>query len=112
MKALMMILLIMFSGCNTSGKRPYIKPVERCGYSVQFNKCRCVSYDIYNAKKKGVGYNMPPEYCDDIVGFKAKSWLESVTPWARKNIRMYEDATFKKKSKWRKYDNKDNNSLF
>tara|TARA_Y100000296_G_C5180060_1_gene263670 strand:- start:10233 stop:10565 length:333 start_codon:yes stop_codon:yes gene_type:complete len=108
-----MILLIMLSGCTATGKRPYIKPVERCGYSVEFNKCRCISYDLYNAKKASEGYNRPPEYCDDIVGFRAKDWLEGITPWARENIRMYENSTMtKKKTRWRKYNKKDKEFLF
>ena len=92
MKALTMMLLTMFSSCNVVTVRPYIEPQERCAYSSQFNKCRCIEYDIYNVKTIGEGYDMPAEYCDDIVGFKAEAWLKAITPWGRENIRTYEDA--------------------
>lgn len=91
MKILMMTSLIMLNSCTITG-RPYIKPTERCGYSAKFDKCRCVMYDLYNAKKQGEGYDMPAEYCDDVIGFKAGDWLKRITPWAKRNIRSYDDS--------------------
>ena len=93
MKALIMMLLITLnSSCKTLYKRPKIKPKERCAYSVQFESCRCRMYDLYNAKPSGSGYDMPADYCDDILGFKVEDWLKSITPWAKENIRLYDDS--------------------
>lgn len=90
MSLLIMTLLIM-SSCQIWQDRPHIAPVERCSVSFQFEKCRCVQYDIYNAKTEGEGYDKPLEYCEDIVGFKAEDWLKDISPWAKENIRMYDD---------------------
>ena len=93
MKIAIMIFLTTLNSCNTV--RPYIKPIERCGYSVQFDKCRCISYSLYEAEKIGEGYDMPAEYCDDIIGFKVENWLKDITPWAKLNIRLYNDRARK-----------------
>lgn len=49
-------------------------------------------YDFHKAESFGLGYDKPLEYCDDIGGFSAKSWGESITPWAKESIKYYNRA--------------------
>ena len=49
-------------------------------------------YDIYNARRKGKGWDAPLNKCDDFYGFHIKDWKEKITPWSKTNIRMYNDA--------------------
>lgn len=92
MKILITTLLIMLSSCTVTGRRAYIKPVERCGYSSQFSKCRCIIYDMYNARSQGKGWDAPLNKCDDFYGFHVQDWKQVISPWAKNNIRMYNDA--------------------
>lgn len=91
MKMLIMTLLIL-SSCRSWYPRPTIEPLERCTYSNQFNKCRCIMFDLYNWKRIGDGYDRESDYCDDLTGFHAKDWAIEITPWVRENIRYYEQA--------------------
>ena len=91
---IMMLLMIfspLFIAATCDCNFPEIKPQERCTYSLQFNKCRCHKYDLDQAERIGDAYDMPPEYCDDITGFKPKSWKKHITPWAREMIELRSD---------------------
>jgi len=49
-------------------------------------------YDIQNATRISEAVDYPIEYCEDLVGFSAKSWANDITPWARESIRFYNDT--------------------
>ena len=79
----------MFNSCVT---RPRIKDKERCTASFKFNLCVCAPYSLMRAKRSGRELIHPIEYCDDITGFHAEAWKKDITPWARENIRAYNDG--------------------
>jgi len=81
---LLIITLLMTSSFLISCKHLEIKPLERCVYSHTFNKCRCHMYDLNKLKRISEAYDMPAEYCDDLVGFHAKDWAEEITPKLKK----------------------------
>lgn len=85
------LLMISSVACRTIGQ-PVIKPQERCALSFQFNKCRCHLYDLAKAVRVSEPADFPLEYCEDLVGFSAKSWASDITPWARESIRFYNDT--------------------
>jgi hypothetical protein len=90
MKIAMMTLLIL-SSCKLRFPRPQIEPQERCVVSLKFNKCRCIKFDLYNWKTIGKGYDREIEHCDDLIGFSIEDWATRISPWAKENIRLYED---------------------
>ena len=80
MKSLITILLTISSLLLISCNHLEIKPLERCVYSHQFNKCRCMMYDLNEMKALSNAYDKPVEHCDDIIGFHAKDWAEEIKP--------------------------------
>ena len=93
MKTHMMILLMMLSACACGV--PKIEPQERCVVSFTFDKCRCHMYDIMSHERVSDAYDMDVEYCDDVIGFRAKVWLEEITPWMKELFRWWEDRNGK-----------------
>lgn len=91
MKIVIMMSLTSFSACKLRFPRPQIDPQERCVLSIQFEKCRCIMFDLYNWQSIGEGYDMSFDYCDDIIGFSIDDWAQEISPWAKENIRLYED---------------------
>lgn len=92
MTKILIMTLLTLSSCRQWYPRPTIEPLERCFISFQFNKCRCVEFDVYNWQPIGEGYDQPLEYCDDFGGFFFKDWAQELTPWAKENIRLYEQS--------------------
>ena len=89
MKTLILVLLLTFS-CTSN--RPYIAPLERCTVSFKFQKCTCYLYDLMTVKRIGNPVDHALEKCDDLTGFAAKDWAQSITPWGRENVRVYNDS--------------------
>ncbi len=46
-------------------------------------------FDLYHWEPIGDGYSREIEYCNNLGGFKARSWLEEITPWVNENLRLY-----------------------
>lgn len=88
---LIIILLLTISSCRTIGL-PVIKPQLRCAISFQFDKCRCHEYDLMKATRVSGPQDYPISFCEDLIGFSAKSWAADITPWARESIRFYNDT--------------------
>ena len=90
MRILGIILLMMLSACVCKKIKKY-KPIERCAYSAQFDKCRCHKYDLNTGKRISGAIDYDAEYCDDVVGFKFKDWKTEVTPKIQYNYSLYCD---------------------
>lgn len=86
------LILMLLLTCSCVSSRPYISYKERCSISFKFKTCICYDYDLMSAKRVSEPVKHPIEKCEDITGFHAKDWLESITPWAHENIRMYNDS--------------------
>jgi hypothetical protein len=97
-------LLFLISSCNCFKIKNDIRRV----WSLKFNECRCQWYSFRNASKIDdlkpcedfFSENFPDspqlpnhDYCDDLVGFSARSWAKNITPHARETIACVEDDT-------------------
>lgn len=88
MKANLMTLLILCSSLGSCGF-PRIDPIERCILKVEYNKCRCHTYEISdtNVGRIGPSVDHPIEYCDRGVVFRPNEWT-SMRTWFEE-IKLY-----------------------
>ena len=81
----MMLLMILCNSCSF----PSVEVLERCTISIEYNKCRCIDYEITQSRVGpiGEGRDMPLEYCDNLVGFPLEDysklivWINEVYIW-------------------------------
>ena len=81
---------LLMSSCVS--RRPYVRNQERCTVSFKFQTCVCYEYSLMKIKRVSEPVKHPLEKCDDLTGFHAKDWAQSITPWAKENLRMYYDS--------------------
>lgn len=46
-------------------------------------------------KRVSKAYDKELEYCDDLVGFSAKTWATRITPWMKELRRFLKDKCLK-----------------
>lgn len=93
MKMIIIMSLIILSGCKTlyCKSTPKIDLVERCTISFQFNKCRCMQFDLMTMSRVGDAYDKEMIECDDLSGFSFEDFVTKIKPWAKESRRAYED---------------------
>ncbi len=73
MKSLLILLLMTFSACQSF---PTIEPQERCVLVLEYDKCRCHTYDIMDDRRISDSYDETADYCERMVGFRPDAWQE------------------------------------
>lgn len=73
------------------------KPVPCEDFYAQFRDnekiIKSCKKEAYAAKNPEFCVVLPnKDYCDDLVGFSAKSWTSNITPHAKESKRCYEDS--------------------
>lgn len=90
--SLILPLMICLNGCSKINL-PTIEDQERCVASIKFNKCRCHTYKVSKEKIGRVSDSVdkPLNYCDNLVGFSPKSWVNYVL-WFEEIFIAVDDA--------------------
>jgi len=89
---IMLSMICLNTGCDKV-TLPTIENQERCVLSLEYNKCRCHEYAVTRQVigRVSPSEDKPIEYCENLVGFKASSWVKYVL-WFEEIFETVDDA--------------------